>query len=218
MTAAFDLVIFDWDGTLYDSVHQIVESLQWAARQHEVDLAADAAKNIIGLGLPEAMQALFPQHTGLHAPIQAAYSQHYVAHSHTQGWFAGVDELLDGLAQCQVQCAVATGKSRAGLNRVLAKTGSAARFAVTRCASETLSKPDPLMLQQILQETGVPAARAVMVGDTTYDMEMAARIGMPRIGVSYGVHSRTQLQAFQPLHVVQSIAELHAVLLAEQTD
>ena len=213
MAAAFDLVIFDWDGTLYDSIHQIVDSLLWAARQHEVDLAADAAKNIIGLGLPEAMQALFPQHAALHAPIQAAYSQHYVANSHTQGWFAGVDELLAGLAQRHIQSAVATGKSRAGLNRVLARTNSAARFVVTRCASETLSKPDPLMLQQILQVTGVPVARAVMVGDTTYDMEMAARIGMPRIGVSYGVHSTAQLQAFEPLHVVHSVAELHGMLL-----
>lgn len=213
MAAAFDLVIFDWDGTLYDSVQQIVDSLLWAARQHDIELASEAAKNIIGLGLPEAMQALFPRHPDLHASIQAAYSQHYVAHSHTQGWFSGVDELLDGLAQNNIAAAVATGKSRAGLNRVLAHTNSAARFVATRCASETLSKPDPLMLQQILQETGIAAERAVMVGDTTYDMEMAARIGMPRIAVSYGVHSSSQLQAFQPLHVAHSIAALHDMLL-----
>ncbi len=213
MAAPFDLVIFDWDGTLYDSIQQIVESLLWAARQHDIELGSDAAKNIIGLGLPEAMQALFPLHHSLHASIQAAYSQHYVAHSHTQGWFAGVDALLSGLAQENIASAVATGKSRAGLNRVLANTNSASRFVVTRCASETLSKPDPLMLQQILQVTGVPVERAVMVGDTTYDMEMAARIGMPRIGVNYGVHSSTQLQEFQPLHIAHSVTELQGMLL-----
>lgn len=213
MAAPFDLVIFDWDGTLYDSIHQIVESLQWAAHQHDIELAGEAAKDIIGLGLPEAMQALFPRHQTLHSSIQAAYSQHYVGHSHTQGWFAGVDGLLSALAQREVQCAVATGKSRAGLNRVLANTNSASRFVVTRCASETLSKPHPLMLEQILQETGVPVARAVMVGDTTYDMEMAARIGMPRIGVNYGVHSSAQLQEFQPLYIAQSVTELQSILL-----
>lgn len=213
MPAAFDLVIFDWDGTLYDSVHQIVDSLLWAAQQHGIDLPAEAAQNIIGLGLPEAMQALFPQHPALHSAIQAAYSQHYVAHAHTQRWFDGVDELLSTLAQHNIRSAVATGKSRAGLNRVLANTNSAHRFVSTRCASETLSKPDPLMLQQILQETGVPVQRAVMVGDTTYDMEMAERIGMPRIAVSYGVHSAAQLGVFKPMHVAASVDELHAMLL-----
>jgi phosphoglycolate phosphatase len=90
----YKLVIFDWDGTLFDSVKQIVESLLWAASQHHITLSPDAAKHIIGLGLPEAMQTLFPSHQTLHPQIQAAYGQHYVAHAHTQGWFAGVDDLL----------------------------------------------------------------------------------------------------------------------------
>lgn len=213
METAFDLVIFDWDGTLFDSVQQIVESLQYAASQYQINLAAEDAKNIIGLGLPEAMQALFPQVPELQGQIQAAYASHYVANSHRQSWFEGIEGLLDALQTRQIPLAVATGKSRAGLDRVLAQTNSHARFVVTRCASETLSKPHPMMLAEILKETGVAANRAVMVGDTTYDMEMAANIGMPRIGVTYGVHQAQQLALHDPVRIVKSVAELHELLL-----
>lgn len=211
--APFDLVIFDWDGTLFDSVAQIVQSLQWAAQQYQLELAADAARNIIGLGLPEVMHTLFPAHADLHAQIQAEYSRHYVAHSETQYWFAGVDELLTQLQQHGILLAVATGKNRVGLNRVLAQTQSQHRFIATRCANETRSKPDPLMLEQLLAETGVALERTVMVGDSTYDMQMAQRIGMPRIAVGYGVHSEAELLAYQPLAIVHSVAELAQVLM-----
>lgn len=217
MTAAsrlpFDLVIFDWDGTLFDSVAHIVQSLQWAAQQYQIDLSADAARNVIGLGLPEVMQALFPAHADLHASIQAAYSHHYVASAETQHWFAGVDELLTRLAQHGILLAVATGKNRIGLDRLLTQTQSQQRFIATRCANETRSKPDPLMLTQLLAETGVALERAVMVGDSTYDMQMAQSIGMPRIGVSYGVHSEAELLAYQPLAIVHSVARLASLLL-----
>jgi phosphoglycolate phosphatase len=209
----FDLVIFDWDGTLFDSVSQIVQSLQWAAQQYQIDLCPHAAKNIIGLGLPEAMQVLFPAHSELQPHIQAEYSRHYVANSHTQQWFGGVDELLTQLAEQGMQLAVATGKSRIGLDRVLEQTASQHRFKATRCASETRSKPHPLMLEQLLEQTGVAVERAVMVGDTTYDMEMAQAIGMPRIGVSYGVHGEAELAPYQPLAIVHSVNELAQVLL-----
>ena len=213
MKNRFDLVIFDWDGTLFDSVSQIVASLQWAALQHDVPLCAEAAKNIIGLGLPEAMQVLFPQHVALQPKIQASYSEHYVANSHSQRWFDGVENLLDELASQDILLAVATGKSRVGLDRVLAQTNSANRFAATRCASETLSKPDPLMLSQLLEQTGIAAERAVMVGDTSYDLEMARNIDMPRIGVSYGVHDEKILSKYHPLAVASSIAQLTQELL-----
>ncbi len=213
MKNRFDLVIFDWDGTLFDSVSQIVASLQWAALQHDVPLCAEAAKNIIGLGLPEAMQVLFPQHVALQPKIQASYSEHYVANSHSQRWFDGVEKLLDELASQHILLAVATGKSRVGLDRVLAQTNSASRFAATRCASETLSKPHPMMLAQLLQHTGVPVSRAVMVGDTSYDLEMARNIDMPRIGVSYGVHDEKILSKYQPLAVANSIEQLTQELL-----
>lgn len=209
----FDLVIFDWDGTLFDSVSQIVQSLQWAAQQYQIDLCANAAKNIIGLGLPKVMQTLFPAHGELHPLIQAEYSRHYVANSATQRWFGGVDELLTRLQQHDILLAVATGKNRIGLDRVLALTQSQHRFKATRCANEARSKPHPLMLEQLLEETGISVERAVMVGDTTYDLQMAQAIGMPRIGVSYGVHTEAELAQYQPLAIVHSVAELAQVLL-----
>ncbi len=209
----FDLVIFDWDGTLFDSVAQIVASLQWAAAQHDIELCAEAAKNIIGLGLPEAMQVLFPRHIALQPKIQADYSKHYVANSHSQQWFAGVENMLDQLTARNMQLAVATGKSRVGLDRVLQQTNSEYRFVATRCAGETLSKPDPLMLSQLLEQTGVAVERAVMVGDTSYDLEMARNIGMHRIGVTYGVHSNQTLSNYQPLAIVNSIEALTQELL-----
>lgn len=210
----YKLVIFDWDGTLYDSVGQIVDSLLWAAEQHQIKLAPEAAKNIIGLGLPEAMQTLFPHHQALHPQIQAAYGQHYVAHSHTQGWFDGVDHLLAELCAQNIQAAVATGKNRPGLDRVLTHTNSHARFITTRCAGETKSKPHPLMLEEILQVTGMAVEEAIMIGDTTYDLEMAARIGMPRIGVTYGAHSIDELKSFNPVAIAHSVSELHELLLS----
>ena len=213
MANRFDLVIFDWDGTLFDSVSQIVASLQWAAAQYDIELCAEAAKNIIGLGLPEAMQVLFPQQVSLQPKIQASYSEHYVANSHSQHWFTGVEKLLDKLASQDMLLAVATGKSRVGLDRVLAQTNSANKFIATRCASETLSKPHPMMLAQLLQHTGVPASREVMVGDTSYDLEMARNIEMPRIGVNYGVHDAQTLKQYQPLAIVDSIEQLTQELL-----
>lgn len=203
-----ELVIFDWDGTLMDSVGQIVQSLLYAAAQFELPLTAQAAANIIGLGLPEAMAALFPSAPRLHAEIQAAYSAHYVAHSQQTHLFAGVEALLAQLQQQGILLAVATGKSRAGLDRVLAASGIAHYFCVTRCADETRSKPDPLMLQEILQVTGVSADQALMIGDSSYDLHMALNIQMPRIGVSYGVHSADVLQQYRPLAVVDDVAAL----------
>lgn len=206
------LVIFDWDGTLMDSVGQIVESLLAAAAQHQIDLSAAAAANIIGLGLPEAMAVLFPQHPHLHSELQAAYAAHYVPRSQQTRLFDGVHGLLERLAQQDTVLAVATGKSRAGLDRVLADSGIADYFSVTRCASETRSKPHPQMLQEILAVTGISAADAVMVGDTSYDLEMAQRIAMPRIGVSYGVHSADVLRQYQPVAVAGDVAGLVEIL------
>ncbi|MHA3055667.1 HAD family hydrolase [Acinetobacter sp. ANC 4633] len=209
------LVIFDWDGTLFNSVGQIVASLQFAAQQHQQPLSDEAAKSIIGLGLPEVMQTLFPDVPELHSAILDSYAEHYVAHSQDDQWFDGVSDMLHDLKQQGAQLAVATGKSRRGLDRVLAKTQSQDLFVMTRAASETKSKPDPLMLQQIIDFTGIAVERAVMVGDTSYDLEMAQRIAMPRVGVSYGVHHVDILQQYQPLAIANSITELHQLLQAQ---
>lgn len=212
MKQDIELIIFDWDGTLFDSVGQIVASLQYAAQQFEQPLTDEAAKSIIGLGLPEVMQILFPQVPYLHQELLQCYADHYVANSKADVWFNGVAELLMDLKQQGLKLAVATGKSRKGLDRVLAQTNSHALFDITRAASETKSKPDPLMLQEILAEMDVAVERAIMVGDTSYDLEMAQNLSMPRIGVSYGVHSIETLQQYQPLTIAHNVQDLHGYL------
>ena len=212
MSQNIELVIFDWDGTLFDSVEQIVASLQYAAQQFQQPLTNEAAKSIIGLGLPEVMQILFPKVPHLQQDILQCYADHYVANSKGDAWFGGVAELLADLKRQGIKLAVATGKSRKGLDRVLNQTNSHDIFDITRAASETRSKPDPLMLQEILLETGVTVERAIMVGDTSYDLEMAQNLNMPRIGVSYGVHSIETLQQYQPLTIVHNVQDLHAYL------
>ena len=206
------LVIFDWDGTLFNSVGQIVASLQFAAQQHQQPLSDDAAKSIIGLGLPEVMQTLFPDVPELHSAILDSYAEHYVAHSQDDQWFDGVGDMLNDLKQRGFKLAVATGKSRRGLDRVLAKTQSQDLFDITRAASETQSKPHPQMLQEILSYTGVAPEQAIMVGDSSYDLQMAQNIEMPRVGVSYGVHSVDVLQQYKPLMIADDVTALHHYL------
>ncbi|WP_179998736.1 HAD family hydrolase [Acinetobacter sp. YH12239] len=212
MTSAVKLIIFDWDGTLFDSVGQIVKSLKFAAKQFNQPLTDEDAKSIIGLGLPEVAQVLFPQVPDLHEAILQSYSAHYVEHSKHDRWFDGVAEMLHDLKESGIHLAVATGKSRKGLDRVLEQTQSVRLFSSTRAASETKSKPDPLMLAEILAETGFNADQAIMVGDTSYDLEMALNIRMPSVGVTYGVHLPEVLQQYHPLAVVDSIDELHQFL------
>ena len=212
MSQKIELIIFDWDGTLFDSVGQIVASLQYAAQLFEQPLTDDAAKSIIGLGLPEVMQILFPQVPHLQQQILECYADHYVANSKGDAWFDGVAELLADLKQQGIKLAVATGKSRKGLDRVLTQTQSHDLFDITRAASETKSKPHPLMLEEILAEMQVSIDSAIMVGDTSYDLEMAQNLNMPRIGVSYGVHSIDTLQQYQPLAIVHNVQELHVYL------
>ncbi|MBF7688440.1 HAD-IA family hydrolase [Acinetobacter rathckeae] len=212
---AVKLIIFDWDGTLFNSVGQIVDSLLYAAEKYDQPLLAIDAKDVIGLGLPEVMQRLFPQVPELHEQLLTAYSTHYVENSVQDLWFDGVAEMLDALRNQGVLLAVATGKNRKGLDRVLEKTKSTDLFTITRAASETASKPNPQMLQEILNHTGVAATEAVMVGDTSYDLEMAQRIGMPRIGVTYGVHSDAILKQYEPLAIVHNIEQLAQVLKSD---
>ena len=213
MNKPVELIVFDWDGTLFDSVGQIVASLQFAAQQFEQPLTPEAAKSIIGLGLPEVAQVLFPTVPELHTDLLQCYGDHYVAHSTGDAWFAGIAEMLYGLKNQGVQLAVATGKSRRGLDRVLAQTNSHDLFEITRAASETKSKPDPLMLAEILAFTGVKAEQAIMVGDTSYDLEMAQNIAMPRVGVSYGVHTPETLAQFNPIAIAADVKSLHQLLL-----
>jgi phosphoglycolate phosphatase len=196
------LFIFDWDGTLSDSAAKIVRSMQRAA--DDVGLAVpseDAVKNIIGLGLPEAGRALFPDlDEALAVKLKEAYARHYL-HDEEQDppFFPGVLDSLHQLREQGHHLAVATGKSRRGLDRVLTAMGVERIFHGSRCADETASKPHPLMLRQLLEEFGMAAEACVMVGDTEYDMDMACQIDMPRIAVSYGAHHIDRLRPFEPV-------------------
>lgn len=207
------LYIFDWDGTVMDSAAHIVSSLLWAAEKHQVKTTPEAAKNIIGLGLPEAMQTLFPNDADLWDDIRQSYATHYVETSQQTKLFDGMRELLTKLHAQGKQLAVATGKSRKGLDRVLDESGLRPLFTATRGADETKSKPDPLMLEEILVQTGVDVTDAVMIGDTSYDMEMARNINMDRIAVTYGVHSPEVLEKYELTAIVNHVDELEEYLV-----
>jgi len=212
---AYKLAIFDWDGTLMDSIAHIVDSMQQAAVSlGEVVPSVDAVRNIIGLGLPEAIIILFPTLDAARRElVRQQYAHHFIAGSPDKiQLFDGVVALLEQLRDEGVLLAVATGKSRLGLNRVLEQTQLGDYFVATRCADETASKPHPLMLQELLAHTNIAAHEAVMIGDTSYDLEMAQQLNMPRIGVTYGVHSVDILQSYQPLAIVNDVYQLQQYL------
>ncbi|TBW48053.1 HAD family hydrolase [Marinobacter halodurans] len=209
------VVIFDWDGTVIDSVDHIASSLHGAAT--ELGFPAremDAYRDIIGLGIIEALQKLYPGlDMGDINAIREGYARYFFSQQTTpQNIFPGVEALLTDLGKVAEGLAVATGKSRRGMTRALESTGLAGHFAITRCADETRSKPDPTMLREIMAHFGIAAEEAVMIGDTVYDMEMAQRIGMPAIGVEWGVHRRERLQAFAPAAIVSDVEELRQAL------
>lgn len=205
------LLIFDWDGTLSDSVARIAKCMQMAAQEYSLQVPeyADVAE-IVGLGLHEATLRLFPSASHYEASLlQASYSKHYRAEDHRPcDFFPGVVETLEDLRAAGYQMAVATGKSRAGLNRVLAALDMEDFFHSSRCADETLSKPHPLMLEELLAEFDLSPQQAVMVGDTEFDMQMAENASMPRIAVSYGAHHIDRLRAFEPLACLDLFADI----------
>ncbi len=209
------VAIFDWDGTIVDSIEHISTSLHMAAADLGFPTLEKAAyRNIIGLGMVDALRALYP---GVEDPdieaIRQAYSRYFFAKEATpQQIFAGMQELIDELRGNGIGRAVATGKSRRGLNSALQSSGLHAHFDVTRCADETRSKPDPKMLEEILDFYSISPMEAVMIGDTTYDLEMAQRIGMPSIGVRWGVHNDTDLARFAPTRIVSTTQELQGFL------
>ncbi|NRB41604.1 MAG: HAD-IA family hydrolase [Pseudomonadales bacterium] len=205
------LVVFDWDGTIIDSAAKIIASMQQAARSCQVDvLVDDEIKNIIGLGLPEALLQLYPDLEFIkRKQIQAAYSEAFIeADKIPCDFFHGVEDLLHDLQGRGHKIAVATGKSRKGLNRVLQRLDWQQRFDATRCADETASKPDPLMLHQLMQQMDYAAVDTLMVGDTEYDLEMASNAGVASVGVSYGAHAVERLQKHGPIAIIDSLSLL----------
>ncbi len=211
MKINYKLVIFDWDGTLMDSERKIVNCIAAAAADCGVpDPGPEASRNIIGLGLKEAMCLLFPRLAEEKKnEIVERYRQHFLQHDKTESLlFPGVAEGLENLSRKGYLLAVATGKSRRGLQKVLEQTNTGYLFAATRCADEAFSKPHPKMLEDILGYTGITPEQALMVGDTVYDMQMAQNARMARLAVSYGVHKRERLLEHTPLACVNSFQEV----------
>jgi phosphoglycolate phosphatase len=205
------LLVFDWDGTLMDSEARIVSCVRCAAADLGLDRPADESiRNIIGLGLKEAVLTLFPgSDETLVGLVIDRYRHHFLHADQTPSeLFCGAAEVLQGLADQGYLLAVATGKGRQGLDKVLLETGLAPLFHTTRCADETFSKPHPDMLLQILDELGVDAADTLMIGDTEYDLQMARSAGTHRLAVSYGVHSVERLMKHTPLGCLDAISEL----------
>lgn len=216
MAKPFKAVIFDWDGTLMNSEARIVSAIQIAAKHCGLPvLPAEQSKQIIGLSLDKAIEQLYPKARPVQvASMAKAYTQHFLYESEVgMEPYEGAHALLSGLKQAGFLLAVATGKSRKGLDEVLAKSGFDVYFDITRTPVESASKPDPLMLTQILSHFNIVADQAVMVGDTTYDMEMAQSINMPRLALSHGVHDIERLEAFDPLASFDHLSGLQAWLL-----
>lgn len=208
------IAIFDWDGTLCDSIDHIVEAMQNAAV--ELGLAPPsvmAVRNIVGLGLPQAVSRLFPSLTDAQcADVAAAYSRHFVAPGRAPvKLFDGAIETLEALRGRGIELAVATGKSRRGLDRVLGALGLEGFFDATRCADETRSKPHPMMLHEIMAVRNKSTQQVVVIGDSEYDLDMARQAGVRSVGVSFGVHDNDRLSAFEPLGIIDDLPALLAI-------
>lgn len=206
----YDLVVFDWDGTLLDSTGAIVKAIQAATREIGATPPDDArARYVIGMGLREALQHAVPDLQESHYDeLVNAYRRHYLSGDHELTLFEGVEPLLQQLQAEHRWVAVATGKSRVGLNRALGHSDLGKYFDTTRTADETRGKPDPLMLQEIMDHCAVPPERTLMIGDTTHDLLMARNAGAHGLAITHGAHDLEALLACAPVGVVDSISDL----------
>ncbi len=215
MPTEYKLLIFDWDGTLADSIGRIVTAMQVAAqRSGHPERDEDSVKGIIGLGLPEAILTLYPEMTDAQVvDFRQHYADVYITmDTEPSPLFDGVLESLEAFRAEGYRLAVATGKARRGLDRVLKAHGWEDFFDVTRAADETASKPDPLMLNQILAHCDVRPEHALMVGDATFDLQMARNAGIDSVAVGYGAQSMERLLAFEPRLAIDTFSQLHAWL------
>jgi phosphoglycolate phosphatase len=206
----FDLIVFDWDGTLMDSTAHITRSIQAACRDMGLPVPGDeVASYVIGLGLREALQIAAPTLDPVDYPrLAERYRVHYLTKEQTTELFVGVREMLAELRELGYLLAVATGKSRVGLNRALDEARLTSVFDGTRCADETFSKPHPAMLHELTRELGQDNGRTLMIGDTTHDLQMAINAGVAGVGVGYGAHSPGSLEALSPRYVASDVASL----------
>jgi len=210
----FDLIAFDWDGTLFDSTAIITRCIQLAV----VDVGGkeptqEAASYVIGMALTQALAHAAPDVSPDQYPeLGRRYRHHYMKHQDDISLFVGVLPMLSALKARHHWLAVATGKSRSGLNQALQDVALQGVFDGSRTADETAGKPSPLMLHELMREFGVDPERTLMIGDTTHDLKMAMNAGCPSVAVSYGAHEPEAFHALEPLAIVHSVAELSAWL------
>jgi phosphoglycolate phosphatase len=211
----FDLIAFDWDGTLFDSTQIIVRCIQAAVKDVGGTVPSDKdAGYVIGLGLKQALAHAAPDVPLDKYPLLGErYRLHYELHADDLSLFEGVVPLLAALKARGYLLAVATGKSRHGLDEVLQTVQLKGVFDASRTADKTAGKPAPKMLYELMAELGTTAQRTLMVGDTTHDLQMALNAGCPSIGVSYGAHQASAFAALNPLHVAHSVPDMHDWLL-----
>ncbi len=214
---SYELVVFDWDGTLMDSTHVIAASLQDACRDVGVAVPSERdAKFVIGLNLDDTFNHVAPAlDVAGRQRLSERYRHHFLARENEMPLYDGVREMLDDLRARGHRLAVATGKARRGLDRVLDSTGLRASFEATRCADEGFAKPHPDMLLMLLDITGVQPRDAVMVGDTTHDLELAANAGIDAVSVSYGAHDEGLLATRPAKARFASVTELHRWLVTK---
>lgn len=210
MPKHFDLLVFDWDGTLSDSAAHIAAALQASFRDLGLPVPSDhSARHVIGLGLQDALSYLNPDlPTERYHAVTDRYRHHFLAGDATIRLFPQVIEGIAALEASGYLLAVATGKSRRGLDRALESTQLVRYFHASRCADEGLPKPHPDMLEVLIGELDVAPGRTLMVGDTTHDLQMALNAGVPAVAVSYGAHPLEELESLKPLACVGSFALL----------
>ena len=210
MDRRYELIVFDWDGTLLDSAAAIVRAIQSACRDLGLPVPTQArARHVIGLGLDEALGYAVPELARADFPkMVERYRYHYLARDHELALFAGAAALVERLARDGRMLAVATGKSRHGLTRALSHAGLGAHFHATRCADECFSKPHPAMLLELMDELVTEPARTLMIGDTSHDLEMAHNAGVDAVAISHGAHDAAALRALPHRVCVDSIAAL----------
>ncbi len=213
----FDLIAFDWDGTLYDSTAIIVRCIQDAVRDVGGTVPSDQqAAWVIGMSLSQALAHAAPDvPPEKYNELGNRYRYHYLKHQDDLSLFEGVMPMLQELRERGHLLAVATGKSRRGLDELLHTDALRGVFDASRTADETAGKPHPLMLQELMAEFGVPPERTLMIGDTTHDLQMALNAGCASVGVSYGAHEPASFEPLHPLFVAHSLRELHDGLLQQ---
>lgn len=208
------LIVFDWDGTVVDSIASIAESIRLAAADLGLPVPTEQeARHVIGLGLSDALRLAVPSLPADRTELFVErYRYHYVTAGSVDRPFRGVADMLEALQTSGRQLAVATGKSRRGLDRAFEETGLGRLFVASRCADEGRPKPHPWMLESLAEETGVEATTMVMIGDTSHDIGMARGAGSTAVGVAYGAHDLGELRRARPDWIVDSVADLRVLL------